>query len=295
MKKIVSALLALGMTVSMIGCSPSAPATTAVGTAAGTTAAGTAAATTTAVPKDLQVVNVGVAFYPMKDLLTLIQDDMKADGYDLKINEFTDYQAPNNLLKNKELDANMIQHDYFLQSFNKANSSDLVTVQPLYHATFAIYAKDYKSVDEIPDGASITIADDATNLSRSLYLLGQAGLLTFKDNKTTGLTVEDIATNPKNLKLEDKVPLTSLAQKYTETGLAIMYPTYAKSLQLVGDEQRIYVETQDEVTKGYAISLVARSDNKDSAMIKALIKHLTSAKVRQFLIDNYSWASTPAF
>ena len=135
MKKIVSALLALGMTVSMIGCSPSAPATTAAGTAAGTTAAGTAAATTTAatttaVPKDLQVVNVGVAFYPMKDLLTLIQDDMKADGYDLKINEFTDYQAPNNLLKNKELDANMIQHDYFLQSFNKANSSDLVTVQP---------------------------------------------------------------------------------------------------------------------------------------------------------------------
>jgi len=231
----------------------------------------------------------------MKDILDLIADDMKEDGYDLKVNEFTDYQAPNNLLNNKELDANMIQHDYFLQSFNEANDSDLVTIQPIYHATYALYSKEYTSIDEIPDGAVITLADDATNRSRALYLLGQAELLTFKDNKTVGLTLEDIESNPKNLKLDDQVPLTSLAQKYAETGMAVMYPTYAKSLELEGDEQRLYVEKQDDVTKNYAISLVSRKDNQDSPEIKALIKHLTSDKVRQFLIDNYGWASSPAF
>lgn len=239
--------------------------------------------------------HVGVSFYPMKDLLLLIEDDLKADGYDLKIDEFSDYQTPNNLLNSKELDANMIQHDYFLQSFNKANNAELVTIQPLYHATFAIYSKDYKTLEEIPSGTSITLPDDATNLSRALYLLGQAGLLTFKDNKTTELTIEDIESNPKDLKLDDQVPLTSLAQRYTETDIAVMYPTYAKSLELVGDDQRLYVEKQDEVTEGYAISLVSRNDNKDSEKIKALIKYLTSDKVRQFLIDNYSWASSPAF
>ena len=207
-------------------------------------------------------INVGVSFYPMKDILDRIEDDLKEEGYDLIIHEFTDYQAPNNLLNNKELDANMIQHDYFLQQFNEANNSELVTVQPIYHATFALYSKDYETVEEIPDGSSITLPDDATNLSRALYLLGQTQLLTFKDNKTTGLTLEDIASNPKNLNFQDRVPLTSLAQRYTETGLAIMYPTYAKSLELVGDEQRLYVEKQDDVTEGYAISLVARDDNK---------------------------------
>lgn len=270
MKKIFASVLMLVMGISLAACSPAAPAES----------------------KDI---NVGVAFYPMKDILLLIQDDVKKEGYNLKINEFTDYQSPNNLLKNKELDANMIQHNYFLQSFNKANNSDLVTLQPIYHATFAIYSSKYKSVAEIPNGASFTMPDDATNFSRALYLLGQAGFLTFKDNKTVGLTVDDIATNPKNIVLTDKVPLTSLAQKYKETGLAIMYPTYAKSLELKGDEQRIFVEKQDDVTKGYAISMVARPDNKDSAKIKVLIKHLTSDKVRQFLKDNYSWASTPAF
>ncbi len=270
MKKLLVTLMVFMLSISAVACSTPAPA-------------------------ENKEIEVGVAFYPMKDILTLIQEDMKADGFDLKINEFTDYQAPNNLLKNKELEANMIQHDYFLQSFNQANDSDLVTIQPIYHATFALYSKEFTDLEQIPEGAAITLADDSTNLSRSLYLLGQAGLLTFKDGKTTGLTLEDIESNPKNLKLDDQVPLTSLAQRYTETGLAVMYPTYAKSLELDGDDQRLYVEKQDEVTKSYAISLVSRSDNQDSAEIKALIKHLTSDKVRQFLIDNYGWASTPAF
>ncbi len=270
MKKIVLALAILLMIVPMVGCGENKA-------------------------QDNNEIHVGVAFYPMKDILQLIKDDLKEDGYELVIHEFSDYQAPNNLLFNKELDANMIQHDYFLQSFNQANNSDLVTVQPIYHATFALYSKDFTTIDEIPSGASITLPDDSTNLSRALYLLGQAGLLTFKDNKTIGLTPDDIESNPKNLQLGDQVPLTSLAQRYTETGLAIMYPTYAKSLELIGDEERLYVEKQDEVTEGYAISLVARNDNKDSEKVKVLIKHVTSDKVRQFLIDNYSWASSPAF
>lgn len=277
MKKLLLLLTALVISVSLVGCQKD-----------------NSDGNSDTSDKDNEI-RVGVSFFPMKEILLLIEDDLEAEGYSLKIEEFSDYQTPNSLLKNKELDANMIQHDYFLQSFNKANNADLVTIQPLYHATFALYSKDYQTLDEIPDGASITMPDDPTNFSRALYLLGQAGLLTFKDNKTIGLTVDDIESNPKALKLDDQVALTSLAQRYTETGLAIMYPTYAKSLELVGDDQRLYVEKQDDVTAGYAISLVARSDNKESEKIKTLIKHTSSDKVRQYLIDNYSWASSPAF
>lgn len=270
MKKIIVLLTVFVLSISMIGCSKP-------------------------VEDGDKEISVGVSFFPMKDILLLVEDDLQAEGFTLKINEFSDYQTPNNLLKDEELDANMIQHDYFLQSFNQANNSDLETVQPIYHATFALYSKDYDKLDEIPEGSSITLADDATNLSRSLYLLGQAGLLTFKDNKTIGLTTDDIESNPKNLSFDDQVPLTSLAQRYQETGLAVMYPTYAKSLELEGDEQRLYVEEQDDVTLGYAISLVARNDNKESEKIKTLIKVITSDKVRQFLVDQYDWASKPAF
>lgn len=282
MKKTILAWMLALLGLAVIGCSPAEETVQ--------TEMQTEEATQTQQEQELRV---GVAFFPMKDILELIRDDLRADGYELTISEFTDYQTPNNLLKDGELDANMIQHDYFLQSFNEANNADLVTVLPIYHAIYSLYAQDYASVDEIPDGAAVTLPDDATNRSRALYLLGQAGLLTFKDGKTVGLTIDDIQENPKNLDLSDQVPLTSLAQRYTETGLAVMYPTYAQSLELEGDEQRIFTEQQDEVTQNYAISLAARQDNQDSEGIKALIKHLQSEKVKQFLIDEYGWASTP--
>ena len=242
-----------------------------------------------------KTIRVGVAFYPMKDLLLLIEDDLEADGFELVIEEFSDYQVPNNSLFSKVLDANMIQHDYFLQMFNNANNANLVTVQPLYHAIFALYSDSLAAVDDVPEGASITLPDDSTNLSRAIYLLNQAGLIEVEEGKTTGLTLDDIVGNPKNLKFDDQVPLTSLAQRYTETGLAVMYPTYARSLELEGDEQRLYVEKQDAVTEGFAISLVARADNQDSEKIKSLKKHLTGDEVRAFLEEFYGWASTPAF
>lgn len=240
-------------------------------------------------------IHVGVAFYPMKDILQLIEEDLKEEGYKLVIHEFTNYQVPNELLANKELDANMIQHKYFLDSFNEANNTSLEIVFPIYHATFALYSKEYNDIDNIPNGTNITLPDDSTNLSRALYLLRQAGLLTFKNNKTTNLTTSDIETNEKNLTFNEKVPLTSLAQKYEETKFVVMYPTYALNLGLKGDQERLYVELLDEITKDYAISLASRSDNKNSDKINILIKYINSDKVRDFLIENYSWASSPAF
>lgn len=244
---------------------------------------------------DPEEISVGVAFYPMKEILQLIEEDLLEAGYSLSIHEFSDYQTPNALLRDKELDANMIQHDFFLQTFNAANGSDLLVVQPIYHATFALYARNYTSLAEIEEGSILALADDASNLSRSLYLLGQAGLLTFKEDKTIGLKLDDIQSNPKKLELDASVPLTSLAQRYEETGLAVMYPTYAKSLELEGDEERLFLEKEDEITEKYAISLVARSDNKEADKIQALTRALTSDKVRNFLIDDYGWASRPAF
>lgn len=245
--------------------------------------------------KKEETLDIGVAFFPMKEILELVEDDLKEAGITLNVQEFSDYQTPNNLLKDKELDANMIQHHYFLEEFNAANETELEVIMPIYHATFALYSKEYESLDEIPDGALITMPDDKTNFSRSLYLLHQAGLIEVDLENATSLTEDDILSNPKNLQFTDTVPLTSLAQRYVETELAVMYPTYALSLELEGDAERLYVESLDDVTEDYAISLVSRKDNKDSEAIKTLMEVLESDKVRDFLIENYDWASTPAF
>ncbi|VEU80744.1 MetQ/NlpA family ABC transporter substrate-binding protein [Haploplasma axanthum] len=245
---------------------------------------------------DSKEIKVAVAFYPMGELLELIKDDLKNDGYELKVTTFNnDYVLPNQGLKNKEFDANMIQHQHFMNEFNSKNDASLTKIMSIYHAIFALYSKDLTNPADIPNEATISIPNDSTNLGRALHLLQDAKLLTLKENVGPFAKITDIVSNPKNLKFSE-VALNMLSKSYKETGLAIMYPTYARDLNLVGDEQRIFNEdiTSSRIQE-YAISLVARDDNKDSDKIKALKNHLSSKKVRDYLIDNYSWASTPAF
>ncbi len=236
---------------------------------------------------------VGVSFEPVKTILNLIKDDLEADGFTLTIKEFG--LAANNLaLKDNEIDANLIQHQFFLNSFNEANQSDLKIVFNLYHATYSLYSSEITTLNDLDDNTLITLPDDESNKTRAFYLLDQAGLITLNDKTKHKITEEDIISNEKNLQFE-YIALDGIAQRYKETKYAVMYPTYARALNLEGDEQRLYVELTDEITKGYAISLAVRANDQNNPKIKALILHLQSEKVRNYLLEEYGWASMPAF
>ena len=241
-----------------------------------------------------KTIKVGVAFYPMDAILKLIQEDVKKDGYDLVISDISDYQANNHYVNNGNLDANMIQHQYFLNIFNQANQTNLVIAQPIYHATFVLYSKTYQKVEDIPHKAMITVPEDPANLSRTLYLLHQAKIITLKDGKYLNATLEDIKDNPKEI-VFDLIHQDTLAHKYKETGLAVMYPKDALSLNLSGNQEQLFVEKADDVTNGFAISLATKDSLLNSDKIQVLIKHLTSQKVKDFLNTEYGWASRPAF
>lgn len=241
--------------------------------------------------------NVGVSFYPMDELVKLIEDDMKEAGFPINIVHSSDSIVPNHLLKNKDLDVNLVQHELYMDDFNEHNDANLVVIQPIYFATFSIFSSIYESIEDIPTDQEvvITIPNDVTNTRRALHLLYLAELIDLPADKVYNATVEDVLeTSRINFKF-DLVPLTSLSQRYRETKLGIMYPTYAKDLQLVGDAERIFLEPLTEHTKKFAISAVSRSDNKDSDFINKFIELITQDKVRDYLLENYDWAASPAF
>ena len=63
----------------------------------------------------------------MDAILDLIKEDVKADGYELTYHNFTgDHVKPNLELQAKNFDANMMQHEFFMESFNKGNNGSLV-------------------------------------------------------------------------------------------------------------------------------------------------------------------------
>ncbi|TQR16200.1 MetQ/NlpA family ABC transporter substrate-binding protein [Psychrobacillus soli] len=227
---------------------------------------------------------------PMTDMLEIVKPLLKEEGIDLDIVILSDNVQPNSALAAKEVDANFFQHPTYMEQFNKANGSDLVAVQPVYHAILGAYSKKYKSVEELPEGAKVAIPNDSANIARSLQLLEKGGLITLKEGVGINATQKDIIENPTNIEIIE-VDLLMLARSIDDVDLVTLLPAYAKPLNLTPVNDSLI----DEGESDFPISLVARADNADSEAIQKLAKHLSGPEVRAFLEENFADIAIPAF
>ena len=244
--------------------------------------------------KENVTVKVASHTAPMTDMLEMIKDDLKNEGYNLEIVKVSDNVQANVALNNKEVDANFFQHKPFMEQFNQKNNAHLVAIQPIYNATVAFYSKTLKDIKDLKDGADVAIPSDPTNLARALRLLDHAKVITLKDPNSFTVTEADIKDNPKHLKFT-KVSLLNLNEAYNEKDLVFNYPTYIAKLGLTPDKNGLALEKEGDLT--FAISLVAREDNKDDAKVQAVKKALASEKIKDYINKELKpkGHATPAF
>ena len=117
---------------------------------------------------------------PHGDILRLVAPDLKAQGYDLKVVEFSDFVSPNIALDAKEVTANYYQHKPFLDDAVKSRGLKIASVAPIHILPMAAYSKRIKSLNDLPKGARISIPNDPANGGRALLLLQSAGVIKLK-------------------------------------------------------------------------------------------------------------------
>ncbi|MEG1082358.1 MAG: MetQ/NlpA family ABC transporter substrate-binding protein, partial [Pseudomonas sp.] len=127
--------------------------------------------------------------------------EAKKQGLTVELIEFSDWIAPNVSLASGDIDVNYFQHIPFLENAKAAAGFDLVPYAPGVINNVGLYSKKYKSFDELPQGASVAIANDPINSGRGLQLLAKAGLITLKPGVGYKASEEDIVANPKKLKI----------------------------------------------------------------------------------------------
>ncbi|MFB5083385.1 methionine ABC transporter substrate-binding protein, partial [Symbiobacterium thermophilum] len=145
---------------------------------------------------------VGATVTPHSEILEFIKDKAEAEGIKLDIVVFTDYVQPNLALADGSLDANYFQHVPYLEQFSADRGLDLVSVGPVHLEPLGLYALELTSLDQLPDGATVSIPDDPTNAGRALKLLADHGLIELKEGVGVKATPNDIVANPKSLKIE---------------------------------------------------------------------------------------------
>lgn len=243
--------------------------------------------------KEDKVIKVASHMTPMTDVVEKAGEAIKKDGYTIELVQVNDNIQYNEILKNKEVDANFAQHEPYMQKFNSEKDANLVAIQKIYNAKVGFYSKSYKNIADIPKGSKVAIPNDVSNEGRALAILADQGLIKLKDGVGFNGTIKDVTENKKDLQWL-QVDLLNLSSAYDEDNVALVYnyPTYIAKLNLT-PKDALFLEKK--VDDRFAISLVAREDNKDSAKIKALKKAMTSKEVRDFLEKEHSATLVPAF
>ena len=240
---------------------------------------------------EITTLKVASLIPPMTEVLELVKPKLAEEGINLEMVVLGDNVQPNSALAAGEVDANFFQHVPYMEEFNRNNNAELVPVVPIYFANYGIYSKEYKSMDELPDGAVIAIANDVSNIDRSLALLAQHDVITLKEKTGPYYTLADVVDNPKNYQFK-AVDLLMLARMYDDADAVFMYPAYAAPLGLTPKSDAILTEG---IENDFAITLVARKDNVNSEPIQKLAKAMTSPEVRKFFEEKYSETAIPAF
>ena len=215
-----------------------------------------------------------------KNAWRVFEKEAKAEGINLEVVSFNDYNTPNQALSEKQLDANLFQHIKFLATYNVKSNDKLVPVGATEIVPLALFYKDHKKVDEIQDGTEVVVPNDTTNQGRAINMLANEGLLKLKNPDALNPSPADIDTAASKVKIVP-VDAAQTATAYNEGRPAVINNTF---LLRAGIDPKTAIAQDDpkaDSAKPYINVLVAREDNKDNDNLKKLVKVWHSPAVQK--------------
>lgn len=210
----------------------------------------------------------------------------------VKTRDFTDYNQPNKALQNGDIDLNAFQHKLFLRSWNKAHHTDIVSIGDTYITPIRVYSQKYKSLKDLPDNATVAVPNDATNESRALFALKNAGLITLKKG-TTLASANSIAKNPKHIQFKE-LAAEQTARSLKDVDAAVVNTNYAQAAG-INYKSAIYVEPINKDSKQWVNIIAAKKSNRNNKAYQDVVKAYQTEKTKQFIKKHYGTAELPAW
>ncbi|PJZ04038.1 methionine ABC transporter substrate-binding protein [Pantoea rodasii] len=210
--------------------------------------------------------------------------EAKKQGLEVQLVEFTDWTAPNVSVENGDIDVNLFQHKPFLENANQQGGFHLVPYAPAIINNVGLYSKKHTAIDQIPDGGTVAIANDPINGARGLLLLQKAKLITLKPGAGLKSTVDDIASNPKHLKIIE-VEAVQLSRSLDEVDLAQGYPHYLRLSKTIDPNNALLFDGLEHPE--YVIQFVVREGHQDDPRLKKFVDIYQHSPVVRAKLDAF--------
>ena len=230
-----------------------------------------------------KVVKVAASATPHAEILEEAKGLLEKEGYQLDVTVFNDYVQPNEVVESGDFDANYFQHIPYLESFNEEKGTHLVNAGGIHYEPFGIYPGTRKSLDELEEGDTIAVPNDTTNEARALLLLEANGVIKLKDGAGLNATVNDIAENTKNVKIQELE--AAQVSRVVEEGALVVLNGYS-----VKSDAIAYETSDSEAAKTYVNVIAVKEGNEENEAIQALVKVLKSDDIKKFIDGEYDGA-----
>lgn len=236
---------------------------------------------------------IGATVTPHAEILYKSKELLHKEGVEIEVVEFTDYTRLNEALEDGDLDANYFQHSLYLNDFNAKNNTEIVSAGKVHYEPFGLYGGRAASLDEVKEGSTIAVPNDATNEARALLLLEEAGLI--KLNAAAGITatVFDIEENEYNLEIVE-LGAEQVARALKDVDFAVINGNYAISADLNPSKDALLIESSDtKAADAYANVIAVKKGAAQDEAIKKLLNVLHSEEIKTFINEKYEGAVLP--
>lgn len=232
----------------------------------------------------------GATSGPYSDMVTkAIQPGLEKLGYQVEVREFSDYIQPNNALNNGDIQANLFQHTIYLENFKKENKMDLTALLVVPTAPMGIYSNQYKTLEDIEEGATIAIPNDPTNAARAFNTLQDEGLIVVaEDADPLTVSEKDIVENSKQLKFQ---PLESgqLPRAVDSADLAAVPGNFA----LAAGMDLLSALALENMLDPYRNVVAIKADDEDTQLAKDIKSVVESEEFEKIIDEQFAGFGKP--
>ena len=232
---------------------------------------------------------------PHVDILQFVKDNLAEEaGINFEIKPFSDYPLGNRWLAEGEVDANYFQHRPYFDAQVEEFGYDIAALSDVHVEPYAAFSEKYDDLKDLPDGAKISVTNDASNQERALNLLAQEGLVELpKDGELSVLAIEgDKKYNPRGFDFIVADPAAQ-ARALADVVLGILNGNYFLDAGFTLKDALIVEPLEGNI---YANFLTVRTEDKNDPRLLKLDELLTSPETKAFIEKTWPGGDvSPAF
>ncbi|MEU7259194.1 MetQ/NlpA family ABC transporter substrate-binding protein [Streptomyces rimosus] len=209
----------------------------------------------------------------------VLAEEAAKQGLKVEVVPFDDYSLPNKALAAGDIDLNAFQHLVFLAQSNTENGTDITPLAATNVVPLGLYSQRAKKLADLPDGARIAHPNDPANEGRALRLLAKAGLITLKPGTGLYATADDIAGNPRHLKLTP-VNAQQTPRLLKDVDASVINDGVATLAGVKADTALFKDDPRGADVRPYVNVIASRAKDKDDPRFAKIVKLYASKPVQ---------------